>query len=429
MMPDVKLQVGKNAITYLRDKGWISRTGDNRWALASPVKASTPTETPVISQVEEMPAEPLDNEDQDDGGPERCQVCGEMITGADGHPDCTPAPEGAKRWDSFGAMRRTLEGSRMHPMWFVPRDERAAGAWPAAILADRGAEAGYRWTAPGLDTLDPATLVAPLDRSQSFTSACSSVPLAAAKLHHTGPMDFDPKDKTFSEHGVAGIALVTVPEGIEGMPHPLGRRAVPGEEMWIPTGRLELLWKLHADGAIGRPVVADSWTGRRTVGLLDGYAEAVRDARAEFAGDPEMTAAVKRSASTALRCLYPVSAKSPWWRPDWRAGVVGEAGDRLWMVAYRAVKAGAVLAGMGNVDQVAYLVPPGLGNVTEYVPDGYKLGRDPGTYHAGTTRVRTGTDLSVPGRSAPDPRLVEVGERVTAITGPLSLGTWLARRA
>jgi hypothetical protein len=419
LMPDVKPETGKRAMSRLKDKGWILRSDEGVWMLASP--ASTPTRTPVISQSQEvMEVTP----DPDAGDLDRCQVCGELITGADGHPDCVPAPEGTKRWDSFGAMRRCLEGSRMKPLWFVPVSERNSGAWPAAILADLSAEAGYKWQAEGLEANGPHLTVMPFDRSQSFTSACSSVPVAANQLTHTGVWAYDPRDKEHSEHGLAGIAQVIAPHPVPGMPHPLGRRAVPGDPIWIPSGRLELLWKLHEAGLLDRPQVIDSWMGRRTVGLFDPYAEAVREARDTWKDDPEMTAAVKRSASTALRCLYPIAAKSPWWRPDWRAAVVAEAGDRLWCVAHRAVQQGAELVHMGNVDQVAYLLPQGHG--AEWYPPGYKAGRDPGTYHWGSTRVRVGTDMTGVdmGRVEQSP----ADQRVLVISGPVPLRTWLARR-
>lgn len=383
-------------------------------------------------------------EDQDDDGG-TCQMCGELRTGADTHPDCVPAPPGSKKWDSYGAMRAALARSRMDPVpCILPEDHpnRPRGAqhrgeppWLAAIEADHSAEAGFRYTRPGLlEEFGPDRLVVTFDRSQSFTSAASSVPLAANVLTHTGPLDrnprelgkIDPHKKPPGPTGVAGVAEVIAPAWDHPeMPHPLGRRAVPGERMWVATGALETLWKLHDQGLVERPVVTDSYTGRRTVGLLDPYAEAVRDARRKAADDPEMLAAVKRSASIALRVLYPIKAKSPWWRPDWRAGTVTEAGLRHWWVAWRAVQQGAILAGLGNVDAASYVIPEDTDPAT-WVPPGYKLGTDPGTVHPGVIRVRVDQcDLSGidPARITPSghPKFAE-------LAGPVPLHVWVKRR-
>jgi hypothetical protein len=349
----------------------------------------------------------------------------EEVADDDSQAEEVTAPTGP-RVDGYGMMRRTLDGSRMHPVRFIREEDRDAGPWPYAILADRSAEAGFRWQLPGAEGMDG--MVIPLDRAQSFPSACSSVPVAASLLLHHGPLDVDPKDA--GEHGLAGVVKVVVPPGIKGMPHPLGKRATAGEEMWVPSGWAEMLWKLHGLDLVPAPVVTDSWLGRRTTGLFDPFAAAVRDARKEHRDNPEMTIAVKRSASIVLRMLYPVEAKSPTWRPDWRAAIVGEAMTRLWMVAYRAVQAGAVLVSASNVDAVAYLADmpsyiKGDGSGGTWAPPGYKIGSDPGTYHWGDTRYRAGTDLTGVDTArisaSPDPK-------VLAVTGPVPLHVWLTRR-
>jgi hypothetical protein len=482
-LPDVKPKTVSDLLSRLRSRpcSWVTQDIQHRWMIAAkserrpepvpaalakcavchepmtviePGQAAHPGCDPdgklIRHPARPAPSNPTgggpsaDGEDQaDDDG--TCQVCGELRTGADTHPDCVPAPPGSTRWDSYGAMRATLARSRMDPVpCILPEDHpnRPPGAqhrgmpqWLAAIEADRSAEAGFRWTRPGLPgESGPDHLVVTFDRSQSFTSAASSVPLAANVLTHTGPLDRDPRElgkidphkKPPGPAGLAGVAELIVPAWDHPeMPHPLGRRAVPGERTWFATGALEELWKLHRQGLIERPVVTDSYTGRRTVGLLDPYAEAVRDARRKAAGDPEMLAAVKRSASIGLRVLYPIAAKSPWWRPDWRAGNVTEAGLRHWWVAWRAVRQGAILAGLGNVDTASFLVPEGADPGT-WVPPGYKLGTDPGTVHPGVIRVRADQcDLAGidPARITPSghPKFAE-------IAGPVPLHVWLMRR-
>jgi hypothetical protein len=342
-------------------------------------------------------------------------------------PEEEPEPETSAKWDSFGAMEANLKASRLHPQWFIRREDRDSGPWPAAVLADRTVESGFRWSllaAGDCGGYSPTRIVVPFDRGQSFPAACSSVPVAPNKLTHHGALDQNPKDA--GDHGLAGVCEVIVPawEHEARIGHPLGRKAVPGERLWVPSGQVELLWKLHEAGQIARPVVVDSWLGRRTTSLFDDYARAVREARHQYADDPEGTAGVKFMASVALRKLYPVSKPGPWWRPDWRSAIVAEASTRLWAVAWRAVQAGATLVQVGNTDQVAFLLPEGE-DPAGWAPPGYKLGREPGTYHAGVTRVRAGTDLGGvdPGRVAPgaDPKVLE-------ITGPLPLAVWVLRR-
>lgn len=381
----------------------------------------------------------------DDGEPvSTCQACGEVPTGADAHTECVPAPPGSPRWDSFGAMRGAFARSRMKPVPWIPKagDRRAEGwqnrdmpHWQAAVKADRGVEAGFAWTRPGLlEEFGPDRLIVPFDRTGSFTAAASSTPLAANLLTDTGPLDADPRElgetdpQTGRPRGLAGVAEIIVPSWDHPeVPHPLGRyrSARVGEPMWIATGELENLWKLHGQGLIARPEVTASYTGRRTVALLDYFSAAVRDARRKYVDDPEMLAAVKRSASIAIRLLYPIKATSPWWRPDWRAANVAEAMIRVWAPAWRATQAGEILAGMGSVDAIAFVLPDGADPAT-WAPAGYKLGTDPGTIHRGRIRVRADrADLS-----AIDPAQITEASSpgYVWIAGPVPLHVWVRRR-
>jgi hypothetical protein len=384
-----------------------------------------------------------DDQDQAEDAAAACQVCGELPTPADPHADCVPPRPGSPRWDSFGAMRDALARSRMKPIGWIPKagDPRAEGKqnrdmpqWQAAIKANWGVEAGFAWARPGLlEEFGPDRLIIPFDRSGSFTAAASSTPLAAHLLTDSGPLDADPRElgkidpQTGKPTGLAGVAEVIVPAWDHPeMPHPLGRRraARTGEPMWVATGELENLWKLHRQGLIARPEVIASYTGRRTTALLDPFSAAVRDARRKHAGDPEMLAAVKRSASIALRALYPIAAKSPWWRPDWRTADVAEAMIRLHAVAWRAVQAGEVLAGIGSTDAIAFVLPEGA-DPAAWVPHGYKLGTDPGMIHPGRIRVRADrADLSSLGPA----QITEAGSPgYVWVAGPVPLHVWMMR--
>lgn len=328
-------------------------------------------------------------------------------------PLAAPANEAAEStasFDAFATMRETLASSKMHPVWFVRHPDRECEPWPSAVAADRTVEAGYRWTHSAIDR--GSILV--LDRSQSYTSACESVPVAANGLKHTGPMQFSP-----AKSKLAGICQITVPEwGNSARPHPLGRYAVPDEKIWVPSGQVELLWKLHEAGEISAPVMHDSWMGQRTTGLFSAYASAVRDARAN--AKPGELADIKRSASIALRMLYS-DATSQWWRPDWRAAIVAEAMTRLWVVAYRSP---SVLVSMGSVDQTAWQVPPDC-DPEDWMPEGYKFGTTPGTYHWGSIRVPVDTDLSGIRETMISP---SADERYLTVTGPVPFTVWSARR-
>jgi hypothetical protein len=232
--------------------------------------------------------------------------------------------------------------------------------------------------------------------------------------------------RSIGQYGSAGICEVIAPEWphTDRIGHPLGRDAVPGEPLWVPSGQVELLWKLHQAGLIGAPKVTDSWMGRRTTSLFDGFQVAVRDARAASA-TPEETADIKLNSSVAIRKLHPLGSKSQQWRPDWHAAICAEAATRLWVVAWRAVQTGSELVRMGSCDAVWYLIPEG--EPETWLPEGYKLGDGPGTYHWNHIRVPVGTDLADvdPARTATD---ATMRRPMVTIEGPVSLAVWMVRR-
>jgi hypothetical protein len=119
-----------------------------------------------------------------------------------------------------------------------------------------------------------------------------------------------------------------------------------------------------------------------------------------------------------------VAARSPWWRPDWRAGVVSQSAYRHWLKAWQASQAGEIVAGMSNTDAVSFLLPEGA-DPAEWTPAGYKLGRTPGTIHPGSIRVRADrADLSGidPGQITPT-----ATPKVMEISGPVPLHVWVMR--
>ena len=398
----------KEALQRLHRAGQAAYDREKRWFLIDPETGEAPAPgTPVPVRVKGT-----------------CVACGEdmtvIVSGQTMHPCCEPetvppacdipdpggddatAPAG---FNAYKVMQDTLEASPLHPLWFIPVADREAGAWPAAIQASSTAQHAHKWTRPDLQGFGAGRVILPLDRHQSYPGSCNGVAVAAGKLMHSGGLDHNPKDDR-----LAGICEVMVPDWPheDRIGHPLGRDAVPGRSLWVPSGQVEQLWKLHEQGCITRPVVVDSWLGRRTTSLFDAYQVAVRDARAA-ASTPEEVTAVKFHSSVAIRKLHPVEAKSQQWRPDWHAAICAEAATRLWAVAWRAVEAGGELAWMGSCDACAWIVPEDAND--GWLPPGYLLGDGPGTYHHGSFRVPV------------------AGSRDTeTIEGPAVLNTWLRRR-
>lgn len=359
-----------------------------------------------------------------------CEVCGEPRTVADTHPDCVQGKPGTSaRWGGMDAMRKSFAASRMKPVPWIPppghkharpgMQTRDMPQWRAAESTDAGA---FAWKHPGLDDFDEDQLVLVIDRAMSYPSACSSVPVAPNVLRPV-VLNENPKDLK-----LAGIARVIVPRWDHPeLPHPLGRKARPGEPLVIPSGSLEALWALHLEGLIDRPEVTGAFMGRRNSSLFEGFYKEVTGARKEYEDDPDMTLAIKRASSVAVRLLYPKAAKSPWWRPDWYAALVGQAMLRHWIRARQAVAAGNVLLGLGSVDEASFLIPRDADPAT-WIPAPYKAGSGPGQVKGKAITVRAnadGLDQIDPGRVTPHPGR---GEDYLLIDGPVPVKIWRQRR-
>jgi hypothetical protein len=211
------------------------------------------------------------------------------------------------------------------------------------------------------------------------------------------------------------------------LPHPLGRNAVPGELLVVASGAAIRPCSCSFHSSSTAPEVADSFMGRRNTSLFEPLYQGVKAARAQYADDPAMYVAVKRSSSIAIRKLYPTGAPSPWWRPDWYAAIVSQAMFRHWIQARKAVTAGAVLVSLGSVDTAAYLIPEDA-DPEAWIPEPYRLGTGFGEVKVRTTQVRLDrADLSGidPARITPAAR----GGPYVEISGPVPLGVWVMRNA
>lgn len=311
-------------------------------------------------------------------------------------PEPTPEPvreeqteleETPEERNGFRMLKDSIEASRMKPIMRVPVEHRDQAPWN---LLDRSArcagEHRYR------RYVDDSAVVRVLDRRGSYPSAMGSVPIVANLLTHTGALDVLPP-KT------GGIFQITRIDWLEyGIGHPFGRLADAGdgeETWWITTPHLKLALKLAAEGRIERPVILDSWTGRATDGLFTAFSKEVQAARQAAKDDPDAYTQVKRTSSTAIRCLYPDKARSPFWRPDWSVAVRAEASVRHWIRADQAVQAGATLVKLGAVDEAAFLVPDSVA-VGSWVPSPYVVGDGYG--QVSLKDLQTGEEWNAGGR-------------------------------
>lgn len=276
---------------------------------------------------------------------------------------------------SYKVMRDSIQRSRMKPLPSVPKtpNERIPGLGirteaPWTLVQER-MDGAHRWTA---ESLPEGGWVTALDRTGSFPSACSSVPVAPNVLHHTE----DPEHLTAeTRKTMAGIWRILVPEWDERehrIGHPLGRLSEdgPGAEVWITSAHLEHLDGLVAKGRIEPVTVLEAWAGRRSTSLFERFSENVRKTYAMPESD-ERTAG-KTGASQAIRALWTKQARSPWHRPDWNTSIRAEASVRHWIRADQAVTAGARLLALGATDEAIIWTAeePDAG----WVPQPYILG-------------------------------------------------------
>lgn len=269
---------------------------------------------------------------------------------------------------AYKLMRASIDRSRMKPLPNVPKTARSSAPW---TLVTERMDGAHRWTSV---SLPEDGWVTALDRTGSFPSACSSVPVAPNVLHHTA----DPERLTADvRRRMAGIWRILVPEWDEvarGIGHPLGRLAEdgPGSEAWVTSAHLEHLDALVRKGRLDAVTVLEAWAGRRSTSLFERFSESVRKVYAM--PDSEERTAGKVGASKAIRALWTKSAdvRSPWHRPDWNASIRAEASVRHWIRAEQAVAAGARLLALGATDEAIVWTPdePSPG----WVPTPYLLG-------------------------------------------------------
>lgn len=316
--------------------------GDGYHATCSPSPAPPPPAEPQLSgiaaAVMELPLpEPRAAADDDQ---EQLQAEEEFF----GDATTRQAARGA-----YKAMRASLEASRMKPLACVPKEIRSEAPW---TLMDEWMDGGHRWLAT---ELPQDGWVRALDRTGSFPSACSSVPVAANRLHHITSGDALADRRKF-----AGIWQIEIPEWDEEkhkIGHPLGRLAEREGLVWVTSSHMEQLDKLVLKKAIAPVVVAEAWIGRRSTSLFERFCEWARKTYAM--PESEERTKAKTGASQAMRALWTKKeeTRSPWHRPDWNLGIRSEASVRHWVRAKQAVDAGARLLSLGLTDEAVFWTP------------------------------------------------------------------------
>ena len=282
---------------------------------------------------------------------------------------------GAKRssQSAYKLMRASISASRMKPLPNVPKEPkehlrhlgiRTEAPW---TLVTERMDGRHRWVA---EDLPEDGWVTALDRTGSFPSACSSVPVAPNSLRHIEEAEQLQAD---ARKALAGIWRILVPAWTdEKIGHPLGMLAHggPGSEVWVTSSHLEHLDKLARGGRIEPVSVLEGWAGRRSTSLFERFSDAVRKIYAMPESDERTNGKV--GASQAIRALWLKEKLSPWHRPDWNIGIRAESAVRHWIRADQAAAAGARVLAVGATDETIVWTehePP-----AGWVPQPYILG-------------------------------------------------------
>lgn len=258
-----------------------------------------------------------------------------------GHTDETDREPSRAEVSMFKLLQDSVTASRKRPVLRIAAAERELEPWALITETMRG-EHRYRIDAPAGRT------VKTVDRNGSYPSAMANVPVAAGPLKRMGAHGYST--------GHAGI--YQIPRFEWDGPHPLGEIAEQDSETWwVSTPHLKLCMRLAAHNRIVVPRIVDSWTASSVTNLFKQFSADVSDLREGFRQDGEVYGEIKRKSSIAIRGLWPKGARSPFWRPDWSVSVRAEASVRHWVRADEAVRGGAELVKLGNVDEAAFLIP------------------------------------------------------------------------
>lgn len=257
----------------------------------------------------------------------------------------------------FRLLQDSITASRKRPVLRIAKEQREIEPWALIVETMRG-EHRYRIDAPAGRT------VLSMDRNGSYPSAMANVPVSAGPLNRMGSIGY-----STGHAGIYQIPRFDWPRG----PHPLGEIAEQDSDLWwISTPHLRLCMKLAAHKRIEPPRITDSWTGSSVTNLFQQFSKDVSELREQARADADLYGEIKRKSSIAIRGLWPKGSRSPFWRPDWSISVRAEASVRHWVRADQAMEGGADLVRLGNVDEVAFLIPPRARRT--WIPEPYAEG-------------------------------------------------------
>lgn len=236
------------------------------------------------------------------------------------------------------------------------------GTFEGIAPAGADTEQRYVWTSPeGIDGVE-FPYSHRYDANLQYLGAANVTEVALDELKRTGRREFS--------SAAAGYWKITVPPWNEKrLPHPAN--GVAGQEKWVTTPTMELLWRLADAGMTVFPDVLDSWTCDRTARVFRGWAsrlaDALRDVAATeaIAGDQDaLTVALKRTYRETIGLLYRPGGRV--YRPDWHHSIIGMARCNLFRKLHKASAAGrwpesikvdAVTYGSNKIDPIAAAPP------------------------------------------------------------------------
>lgn len=252
------------------------------------------------------------------------------------------------------------------------KSPRWVGSFKGIAAADTETEARYAWESPAAPR---RAFSHTYDANLQYLGAANVTEVALDELRHTGRRQFDPK--------AAGYWKIVVPVWNEKrVPHPAN--GVVGQEKWVTTPTMELLWKL-SDSYTVMPDVLDSWTSDRTFRVFRTWSEKITRGlyaagdEAMSADQDAITVTIKRTYRETLGMLIRPGGRV--YRPDWHHAVVGMARVNLFRRIWTAAEAGrfpesinvdAVTYGSDNPDPIA-AAPAALAELFRPGPGGWKV--------------------------------------------------------
>lgn len=201
------------------------------------------------------------------------------------------------------------------------------------------------------------------DRNKSFLSALGTVNLSPSGPFVPAEICAEFFELAGKDQGEQGRLLC------RGEPKAGHVEAVFGDgrrPKWLPTSLVGLV----REGLVAnlRPIRA--YTSEGSFRYFRPLADRVRAGLPELAGQAAATAELKRIYSKGIVALERPGDGSPeWYRPDWKAEILGEHVANTWRALARAREGGACLVGTGGRDAALFVVPE-LG----HPPPGLRVG-------------------------------------------------------